>query len=199
MITKFKIFESKKSFYRISNKFSEEHRIYLPDNCLLSDIDLIYTQENEIKTIVEDKYIFKNQLNDILNPNYWQRKGLLNFTNTLNCSLILNEQSTDKWIYVKKDNSQVNVDTNYINNKLNTFKKHNTEEKLYIEIRYNKVISVMYINELDPILIDILSKKFRLFKININDNITISELNGQTLNINSPEDWKKVYSEFKLL
>jgi hypothetical protein len=169
------------------------------------DLDLILIENSKIISIVENKYYFKNNINNILNKDYYQRLVLLDLCEKLNCKLLLNEISTDTWIYIKSDNSEVRLKSDYVNSKMKNFIQYNSENKIYLEIRlinnHPTIKSIMYIDEMDSLIYNKLKENYDLYKINIiNKMIKITnEQNNKSYGIYKNSDWKKIYSELNLL
>ncbi len=196
--------------YGTSNKFSEEHRLHLPGNCYMTDIDGLYVdiKTNKLKVILEDKHKFENE--SFYNPiksDSWQRKSLLNFCIKTNTYLVLNEISSDSWYYVNYDNIIANkIDTNiYLSNpniklQLEKYKFYKTENKLYIEIRNNNIVAIMYLkDEIESSVIEQFSKYYDTFEIDIQgDKIQITNDKKKSYTINSPDDWKIVYDKLHI-
>ena len=210
MIRMFKKFESHRD--RAYNKydtpgqiniFSSNHRKHLTSKEYMMDIDIIYTFEDKIKCIVEDKYKFINNLSSILDPDYWQRRALISLSKTTDIPILGYEKTTDEWIHIKKNNTHKYLDN--MEERLKDFDIHETQNKLFLEVRFNnniaKIIAIMYVDYLDPIIYNQLSEYYDMYKVNIIDDVIEITRDSDNVKyiISNDEDWINVYNELKLM
>lgn len=115
MIKKFRFFEAKDRMYGGGTLFSNKHRSpNLPDSCPMIDIDGIsISASGEIDAIIEDKFKFDSVTlgNPLQGGGTWQRRQLLTICSILKCPLILHETSTGTIIKFTDSLNSEKIDT----------------------------------------------------------------------------------------
>lgn len=213
MIIDFKIFEVQQRKYEGGNLFSNNHRFpNLPKSCPMIDIDNIGIKDDNIVAIIENKYIFKSSFGNPITDYSWQKSQFLNICDQISIDLIYHETSTN---LVKK----IISNTDSIDYDLNSFEEIesvDTADRIYVEIRYNKPIAIMYrtLNMRgDAILSDNIFKIAleisKMLNVNlylVNDlvgKIYIKKYNSKEFfvinNALSSQDWIDTYKELNLL
>lgn len=211
MKTKFTDFikESLDIHYGISNIFSEEHRTMLSRKCLMVDVDKIYTLDNKIYIILEDKYKFESKLAKykITEKESWQRKILKKFSTKLNSFFVLFEESTKVLLRVNQKNENIPTKLPYNRHDLI---EHDTANKLYLETRSFSgnlyVKSVMYLKDsIDQNIIDQINKQYKMFEVDLSKEkegfiIIKSDTNEEyKIVIGSKKSWVDQYWKMKIM
>ena len=200
---------------KIKNLFQIGHRSpNLPEKCYMTDIDALYYEyddkhEPNLTCIVENKGYKSNDVVNFKNIRSYQRKALLDFSKNvcnksikLGSSLILLDKGESFEIYAN-ENKEIEYP------QPNTFKYYDIRDNVYLEIRDDKIVGVMYLkNPLGfnntSVIKDLIKRAFQhynIFEVDINeDRITITDTkNNKNVVIQEPTDWIKGYKELGLL
>lgn len=211
MITLFDLFEAQQRKYYGGNLFSNSHRSpNLPASCTMIDIDNFIVDNNTIIGIAEDKFKFDSKVlgNPLQGNGTWQRRKFSEICDKLSIDFYLLETSTDSK-YLIKNNVAEKIDS------ITKGQIFETNDRIYIEIRYGKPKSIMFRTEgmkISEIQSDIMFNYalmfsnmlgISIFLVNdIENYIYIMKWpNGKIYTIipNSAASWKDVYQKNNLL
>ncbi len=193
--------------YGTSHIFSEEHRSMLPKNCYMVDVDALYTLNNKIYIVLEDKYKFESKMSkyQIIDKRSWQRQVLKKLSEKIDAFFVILEEKSKTYLRVNENDED--IPTKLPNNRKDLV-EHNTANKLYLEIRSYRgqlvIKSIMYLkNGIESYLVDELKQHYRTIEVDIFDPnfIKMTENDNRQYKIiaGDEESWIQQYKYMKLL